>query len=88
MLFSKHPQIRRFTYSPKYYKPQEDKEEDGPRIKFRRYRQSQPRKRRSMLVMAVLVLILLYFLCYWFQGEKKEPAQEFKFELVDPNELK
>lgn len=88
-MFLKNPQIRRFTYHPKYYKPNEDQEEDeSPRIKFRRYRLSRVPKKRSMLLMLALLIILIYLLSYWFQVEKNYPEQEFKFEVVDPQQVK
>ena len=85
-MFLKLPKTRQFTYRPKFYKPPEVKEEDGPRIKFRRYRPVQTAKRKPVLVMVVLVIILISLLCYWQKVERSE-KKDFKFENITIEEI-
>ena len=79
MLFSKQPKIRRFTYKPYFYEPEEEGLEDEPRIKFRRSRLLQGRnKRRSTIFMVLLIIIILYLLFYLNRISKVEEESQFK----------
>jgi len=86
-MFLKPPKIREFTYRPIFYKPPEEEEEQGPRIKFRRYWLSNPPKQRSFIVMVFLIVILIFLLIYW-QGLEKSDQKEFKFEDVKIEEIR
>ena len=80
MLFMKRPQIRKFTYRPQFYTPDEelDEEEEGPRIQFRRIRRTTTRstKRRSGLILVLLVIILLFMIHYFNNLQKAEKESE------------
>ncbi len=63
-MFRKQIETRRFSFTPYYYREQEE-DEDQPRIRFRRLRRYERPKRRSVLGLVVIALILLWMLIYF-----------------------
>lgn len=78
-MFMKQPQIRQFKYTPRFYKPESEEEEDQPRIKFRRLITRRPVPRRSFWGM-LIVIILLILLFHYLKAYIKPDKQEFQFE--------
>ncbi len=79
-MFFKQPKIRQFQYVPRFYKPMEEGEdEDGPRIKFRRLIKREPRPKRSVWLLLILIFVLIFLLRY-FLNVTKTDKQGFKFE--------
>lgn len=59
-MFFKKPRHRIFDYTPRFYKPEEDKDERlKRRLGFRRQSKVK-RKRTSPLIWGVLVLLVIY----------------------------
>ena len=83
----KQRKIRKFTYRPLYYKPDDiEDDEDTPRIKFRRIRNTtRPTKRRSRLIMLLLIIILLFMINYFNNLQKSDQQavdRDFQVEEV------
>lgn len=85
-MFLKLPKTRKFTYRPIYYQPPRE-DEEGPRIKFRRYGTSKTPKKRPLLVMVVLVIILIFLLSHWLKIETSS-RNDFKFKDFKIEEIK
>lgn len=59
-MFFKKPRHRVFDYTPRFYKPEEDKtERRKKRLGFRR-QSNIKRKKRSPLIWVLLVIIVIY----------------------------
>lgn len=59
-MFFKKPPHRIFDYTPRFYKPEEDKDEKLKRkLGFRR-QMKMNRKKRSPLIWLVLIIIVIY----------------------------
>jgi hypothetical protein len=86
-MFIKPPKPRKFTYRPKYYRPEEIEDEEAPRIKFRRHKLTKYTKKRSILVMVVIVIILISLLKYWLTIESVD-RKEFKFDNLKIEEIR
>jgi len=79
--FFKQRQARRFSFTPYYFEIKENEdEEDGARIKFRRVRRSKPPVRKSIRGLAVLALLILFGLFYFTRMVDREPRH---FEIED-----
>ena len=85
-MFMKSPQIRQFTYRPKYYQPMDPDDDDGPRIKFKRHRKSQTGKKRSTLGLVVMVIILFFLISYWLKIDTSN-NDDFKVEEIIIEEI-
>jgi hypothetical protein len=60
-MFMKKPRHRIFDYSPRYYKPEDDKtERTKRRLGFSRQRKYRSRQ-KSPIIILVLVAIIIYF---------------------------
>jgi len=79
-MFLKQPKIRRFEYSPRFYKPEtEEEEDDNRRIKFKRLTARKPVPKRSFWGMLILI-VLIIFLIRYLSAIKSDKKEEFKFE--------
>lgn len=78
-MFLKQPKIRRFEYSPRFYKPESGEEEGEHRIRFRRLTERKSGPKRSFWVMLIMI-IALFFMIKYFSSIMKQDKQEFKFE--------
>ncbi len=79
-MFLKQQKIRRFEYSPRFYKPESEEEDDGKRrIKFRRLTARKPVPKRSFWGMLIIIALLI-FLIHYFSKLTKSDNKEFKFE--------
>lgn len=79
-MFLKQQKIRRFEYSPRFYKPESEGEDDDKRrIKFRRLTTRKPVSKRSFWGMLIIIALLI-FLIHYFSTFKKSDKKEFKFE--------
>ncbi|MEE4310876.1 MAG: hypothetical protein V2J62_03305 [candidate division KSB1 bacterium] len=83
-MLMKPQKIRKFTYRPKYYKPDEPEEES--RITFRRHRHSQKSDKRSSLGMIILIAIILFLIFYWVKMDSPKRS-DFRFEEVIIEEI-
>ncbi len=87
-MFFKQVHIRQFNYTPRYYKPEPSEEEQaGPRIKFRRIIQRREAPKRSIWVVLVLIVVIIFLLRY-FIGSMTEPKQNLKFEDIKVETIK
>jgi len=80
-MFLKQPKTRQFVYSPRFYQPvsNDDEEENERRIKFRRLTERKPVPKRSFWGMLIVILVLIFLIRYLFSVVKSE-QQEFRFE--------
>jgi hypothetical protein len=78
-MFLKQPKIRRFEYSPRFFKPESEEEDDNRRIKFRRLTTRKPVTKRSFWGM-LIIIILIIFLIRYFSSFGKSDKEEFRFE--------
>ncbi len=74
-MFMKSPQIKQFSYNPRYYKPQEMEEGKKPRIHFKRLSHTRMSKQRSKVGLIMIAIILLFLLFNWFQFGSKDKDQ-------------
>ena len=83
----KNPKIRRFEYQPRFYKPEDQEDEDGPRIKFRRITERKTLQKRSPIGLIILILILIFLFRYLYNINKAEkenaPIKEIKIEVIE-----
>lgn len=77
-MFLKQPRIRRFEYSPRFYKP-ESEEDDDNKIRFKRITERKPVPRRSFWGMLIMIIVLIFLIRY-FSSVFKTEKEEFKFE--------
>lgn len=79
-MFLKQPKIRRFEYTPRFFNPDADDEENNSqRIKFRRLTERKPVPKRSFWGMLIMIVLLILLIRYFSSAVKSE-KQEFKFE--------
>lgn len=79
-MFFKQSKIRQFRYTPRYYKPApEEEDDDSPRIKFRRLIERKPVTKRPLWLLLILIFVIIFLLRY-FLGTTKTDKQDFKFE--------
>lgn len=85
-MFKKQPQIRRFNYSPRFYKEKEDEAEQS-RIKFRRLTNRAPLQRRPLWWLAVMIVIILFIVYYvsktFNSNDDKLLLEDIKIEVVE-----
>lgn len=86
-MFLKNPKPRQFEYRPRFFKPESDDENEGPRIKFRRLTErKKPDEKRSVIGMLVFIIILIFLLRYLYKMNKShneyEPMKEIKIEII------
>jgi hypothetical protein len=62
-MFFRKPEYRRFEYSPRFYRPQEDRVE-LLKAQMRLQRDRSRRKRKSPLIWALLIVLLFYAYLY------------------------
>lgn len=77
MLF-KSPKTRQFAYQPRYYKPEENEEEDEPRIRFRKIRHTSGNKKQFNMRLLLLMIILGFILFYFYQSQRKDNIRDIK----------
>ncbi|MBC7187063.1 MAG: hypothetical protein H5U38_08525 [Calditrichaeota bacterium] len=79
MFFGRRPEVRRFSYQPLFYDPKKDQSEaDQRRIHFRRSPVLQTQvRRRSVIIMLLAVLILVYLIYYLDRVVEKDRAARF-----------
>ena len=78
-MFLKQPKIRRFEYSPRFYNPESEDENDKNRIRFKRLTDRKPSPRRSFWGMLIIIIVLIFLIRYLSSFVKAE-KEEFKFE--------
>ncbi|HEX9972020.1 MAG TPA: hypothetical protein VGD14_08120 [bacterium] len=85
-MFKKQPQIRRFDYSPRFYKA-EAEEAEKPRIKFRRLTNRAPLQRRPfwwLFIMIVIILFIIYYVSKSFNSDSNGLLlEDVKIEVVE-----
>ena len=85
-MFLKNQKIRRFEYSPRCFKPGTEDEEDH-RIRFRRLIERKTVRKRSPVVMVVLIVMLIFLIHYLFNikaaDKKNAPIQELRIEMLE-----
>jgi hypothetical protein len=83
----KNPRARRFEYQPRFYHPEEEQDENEPRIRFKRLTRRKTVPKRSPIVLVVLILILFFLIRYLHnltEAEKQNrPVQDIKIEIID-----
>lgn len=81
-MFFKQLKVRQFQYTPRFYKPEpEEEDENGPRIKFRRLIERRTTPKRPFWLVLILILVIVFVLRY-FLGVTTKNQQDFKFEDV------
>jgi len=78
-MFLKQPKIRRFSYSPRFYQPESEQDNDKHRIRFKRLTARKPAPKRSFWGMLILILILILLIRY-LSSFVKADKEKFKFE--------
>ncbi len=87
-MFFKQVRIRQFNYIPRYYKPEPSEEEQaGPRIKFRRIIERRATPQRSIWVVLILIVVII-FLLRFFIGSTLEPKKNFRIEEIKVETIK
>jgi type VI protein secretion system component VasF len=85
-MFKKQPQIRRFNYSPRFYKAEAEEAEQS-RIKFRRLTNRAPLQRRPFwwqFLLIVIILFLIYFVFKKFTSDSNDfLLEDVKIEVVE-----
>ncbi len=62
-MLMKRPKNRKFEYIPRFYNPENDIDERRKRkLGFRNYRKYQKRGASSIIIWAVVILIILWFI--------------------------
>lgn len=61
MLF-KSPKHRKFTYVPRFYKPEAEEDAAHPRIHFQRLTHAKPPQKRSFLLYLIVTIILIFIM--------------------------
>lgn len=75
-------QPRKFTFTPFYYTKEEDEhDESGPRIRFKRLRKGAPVSKKSVRGMVFLAIFLLFCLYYLWRAVERE-VRSFKIESI------
>jgi hypothetical protein len=87
MMFFKLPKVKRFEYKPRYYKPESEEEEEGPRIKFRHLTRRRPTPKRSIWLLIVLIIVIIFLIRFFISFTKKND-QQFKIEDIKIEMLK
>jgi cell division septal protein FtsQ len=74
---------RKFTITPYFYvKKNEEEESEGKhRIRFRRLRRKPAQGQKSIVRLAILAILILFFL-YYFWGLVEQEKRTFKIEDV------
>lgn len=80
-MFFKLPKVKRFEYTPRYYKPESEQDEDKPRIQFRRLTRRRPTPKRSFWLLMVLIIVIV-FLIRFFSSLVKQDDQKLKIEDI------
>lgn len=85
-MFLKQPKNRQFSFSPRFYKPDED-EEENKRIQFRRLTARAPIKRRPfwwLFIMIVIIIFLIVYVNKTFRSDKEKFLfEDMKIEIVE-----
>jgi ribosomal protein L34 len=64
-MFIKKPSHRKFSYEPRHYKPQQDKEEKRKRnLGFRSKYRSKTSSKKPLAYIIMLLILLYFFLKY------------------------
>ncbi|UCE05697.1 MAG: hypothetical protein JSW07_19215 [bacterium] len=80
-MFLKQPRIRRFEYSPRFFRPEsEEEDDDNRRIKFRRLTTRKSMPKRSFWGMLILIVLLIFLIRYLSSFVKSDKKEDFRFE--------